>query len=272
MKSRSWMAVSLALGMAAALVGAAAMTAIYRDGNLLPRSLALLLPVAALLYVYRDFGKRVLAALVAILLVSSVTYLWLALADDLGSFTLLSIALAGLLVPIGIDLALLENGTRLAVRPALAAAALLAFVVAFPPAAALLLSREHVALVEKDQQLIREVVQHVKVQDHRIVFDHVDPKRKPELKKRIGVRSEGKTYPLSNAHFESVSRERTVRKDTERRGSSESTVVSRTRTEEMRIVVDVERKPTNIILYSTRGPLTICEQEVWLAGDEQPLS
>ena len=36
-----------------------------------------------------------------------------------------------------------------------------------------------------------------------------------------------------------------------------------------RVVVDVDRKPTNIVLYSTRGPLTICWEEIWLSGDEQ---
>ena len=124
-------------------------------------------------------------------------------------------------------------------------------------------------MVQSDHALIREVVQHVQVQDNAIVFDHVDPKRKIELKNRLAVRSEGKTYPLSNAHFESVSRESTVRKRTEKRGSSETTVVSRQRDEEMRVVVDVDRKPTSIVLYSTRGPLTICEEQISLPGDER---
>jgi hypothetical protein len=126
--------------------------------------------------------------------------------------------------------------------------------------------------VQRDHALIREVVQHVQVRDNAIVFDHVDPKRKIELKNRLAVRSEGKSYPLSQAHFESVSREHTVQKRTERRGKSETTVVSRQHAEEMRVVVDVERKPSHVTVSSTRGPLTICEERISLPGEEEPVS
>lgn len=275
MKTRIWLTLAAGLGLASALAGAYSVTAIYREGNLLSWGLALLAPVAALVVVYRDFGKRVFAALLATLLVSAVTWLWLALGDDSGSFTLLSIVLLGLLGPIGVDLMLLDSGRRLAVSRALAYTALVTFVLAFTPLTALLVRQEHRSVVQSDHALIREVVQHVEVTDHAIVFDHVDPKRKAELKNRLAVRSEGKTYPLSNAHFESVSRESTVRKQTEKPGSSETTVVSRQRDEDMRVVVDVDRTPTNIVLYSTRGPLTICEEAVALPGDtpvEEPVS
>ena len=270
MKTRNWLAAAVALGLASAVTGACAIGAIYRDGSLVSRGLALLFPVAALLYIYRDFGKRIFAALFAALVVSALTCLWLALGDEFGSFALVSVALVGLLGPIGIDLALLDTGTRFAVRPAVASAALLAFGLAFAPLTAVTLAHEHWAVVEGDQELIREVVQHVQVKDNAIVFEHVDPTRKSELKKRLVVRSAGKAYPLSNAHFESVSRESTVQKKTEKRGSSETTVVSRERDEDMRIVVDVDRRPTTIVLYSTRGPMTICEQEISPPVDEPP--
>jgi len=268
MKTRIWLTLAAVLGLASAFAGAYSVTAIYREGNLLAWGLALFLPVAVLVTIYRDFGKRVLAALLATLLVSGVTWLWLALGDDFGLFALLSIVLLGLLVPIGVDLMVLDSGRRLAVSRALAGTALGTFVVTFTPLAAWLISQAHWSVVQSDHALIREVVQHVQVNDHAIVFDHVDPKRKTELKNRLAVRSEGKTYPLSNAHFESVSRESTVKKQTEKRGSSETTVVSRQRDEEMRVVVDVDRKPTNIVLYSTRGPVTICEEAVSVLDDE----
>jgi hypothetical protein len=268
MKTRIWLTLAVALGLASACAGAYSVTAIYREGNLLSWGLALLLPVAALMAVYRDTGKRVLAALLATLLVSGVTWLWLALGDDFGPFALLTIVLLGLLVPIGVDLMLLDSGRRLAVSRSVAYAALATFVLSFTPLAALLVSQEHYSVVQSDHALIREVVQHVQVQNNAIVFDHVDPKRKTELKNRLVVRSEGKTYPLSNAHFESVSRESTVKKQTEKRGTSETTVVSRQRDEEMRVVLDVDRKPTTIVLYSTRGPVTICEEAITVPGDE----
>ena len=269
MNTRTWLTLAVALGLASACAAAYAVTAVYREGNFLPWGLALLLPVGALVAIYRDFGKRVCAALLATLLVSAVTWLWLREGGDFGTLALLSVVLLGMLVPIGGDLLLLESGHRLAVSRALAGTALAIFVLAFTPLAAWLVRNEHRSVVQSDYALIREFVQHVQVRDNAIVFDHVDPKRKIELKNRVAVSSEGKSYPLSNAHFESVSRESTVKKRTEKRGSSETTVVSRQRDEEMRVVVDVDRKPSNIVLYSTRGPLTICWEELWLSADEQ---
>lgn len=270
MQTRIRLILAIALGLAAAFAGAYSVTAIYREGNLLAWGLALLLPVAALLAMYRDFGKRVFAALLAVLLVSTLTRLWITVGHDFGTFALLSAVLLGLVAPISVDLFLLDSGRRLAVSRAVAYTALATFIVAFTPLATLLVRQEHHWVIQSDYELIREVVQHVQVTDRAIVFDHVDPKRKAELQNRVAVHSEGKAYPLSNAHFESVSRESTVRKQTEKRGSRETTVVKREKKEEMRVVVDVDRKPTNIVLYSTRGPLTICWEEIWLPGDEQP--
>ena len=269
MKTRIWLVLAVALGLASAFVSAYSVTAIYREGNLSAWGLGLMLPVLALVAVYRDVGKRVLGALLAAMLVSAVTWLWLTVGDDFDAVALISVVLVGLLVPIGVDLIVLDSGRRLAISPAVAYAALGTFVLAFAPLAALLVSQEHRSVVQNDHALIREVVQHVQVKNNTIVFDHVDPKRKMELKNRLVVRSEGKTYPLANAHFESVSRESTVKKQTEKRGSRETTVVSRERDEDMRVVVDVDRKPTSIILYSTRGPLTICEEAISLPGDEE---
>ena len=275
MKTRIWLASAVALGLASALAGAYSVTAIYREGNLFSWGSALLLPLAALMVIYRDLGKRVFAVLLATGLVSGATWLWLELGDDFGSSALLSVVLLGLLVPIGVDLLVLDSGRRLAVSRAFAYTALATFAIAFTPLAALLVSEEHLSVVQSDHALIREVVQHVQVQNNTIVFDHIDPKHKSELKNRLVVRSEGKTYPLSNAHFESVSRESTVKTRTEKRGSADTTVVSRQRDEDMRVVIDVDRKPTKIVLYSTRGPVTICEEAIALPGDtdlDEPVS
>lgn len=270
MKTQTRMSAVVGLGLVSAVAGAYSVTAIYREGNLLAWGLALFLPLAALTLIYRDFGKRVCAVLTATLLVSAVTWLWLTLGDDFGTSALLSLVLLGLLVPVGIDLMLLDNGQRIAVSRATAYAGVAAFAAAFVPLAALWISQEHSSVVRNDHALIREVAQHVQVKDNAIVFDHVDPRRKMELMNRVVVRTEGKNYPLANAHFESVSRESTVKKKTEKRGTSETTVVSRERDEEMRVVVDVDRKPTNIVLYSARGPVTICEEEVEISlpGDD----
>lgn len=259
--------VVVALALAAACASAFSLSAIYREGNLLPWAVALLTPVSALLAIYRDLGKRVLAALFAMLLVSSLAWLGLALHSDLDVPILLSLVLLGMLAPVSIDLILLDNGRRLAISRAVALVGLGVFAFAFLPLAAGLIRSEHRSVVQSDHALIREVAQHMQVVDNAIVFDRVDPSRKSELKNRLAVRSEGRTYPLANAHFESVSRESTVQKRTERRGASETTVVSRQRDEEMRVVVDVDRKPSSIVLFSTRGPLTICEEQISLPGE-----
>ncbi len=46
--------------------------------------------------------------------------------------------------------------------------------------------------------------------------------------------------------------------------------VSRERAEQMRVVVDLgnTKRPENIVVFSTRGPLTIAEQEVEVLGEE----
>src|SRR6185295_17245564 len=133
MKTRIWLALIFTLSLASAFVSAYSVTAIYREGNLFAWGLGLMLPVLALLAVYRDVGKRVLGALLAILLVSSVTWLWLAVGDDFDSLALLSVVLVGLTVPIGLDLMLLDSGRRLAVSRTLAYAALGSFVLVFAP-------------------------------------------------------------------------------------------------------------------------------------------
>jgi hypothetical protein len=41
-------------------------------------------------------------------------------------------------------------------------------------------------------------------------------------------------------------------------------VVERERTEEMRVVLDLDRRPSEtFVVESTRGPVTICEQQIW---------
>jgi len=170
-----------------------------------------------------------------------------------------------------VDLILLDTGTRIVVSSAVARSTVMAFVFFLVPLAILLVNSKHQEVVQEDQALIREVAQHVQPQENAIVFDHVNPKHKVQLKKRLSVRAKGRTFQLANARFESVSEERTVRKETEKRGAQKSLVVSRQREEQMRVVLDLEDvgMPDNIVLFSSRGPLTICEQKISLAGGEQ---
>lgn len=271
MQSKHWLVVVIGLALAAAVAGAWSLQAIYRDGNPLWWGAALLAPAVALCGLYRDFGKRVVAILFATLVVSAATAIWLALSDGVSGLALTGIVLVGIVVPIAVDLAVLDTGTRLSIHPRLAAVALAAFVVAFAPLATRFIRSQHHEVLVQDWMLIQEMSWYASVSDNSIVFDHVDPKHKEDLKNRLAVRSAGQTYPLSNAHFESVSSERTVQKRREKRGRSETMVVERERTEEMRVVVDLDRRPSStVVVESTRGPVTICEQEIWPIQFEDP--
>jgi len=259
----------IGLAFGAALAGAYSLQAIYRDGNPLWWGAALLAPAVVLCGLYRDFGRRVVSILFATIVVSAATASWLALNEEIGGLALTGIVLVGIVVPIAVDLSLLDRGTRLSIRRPLGAAGLIAFALAFAPMATLLVRSQHHAMLVQDWMLIQEMSWHVSVHDNALVFDHVDPKRKNEVMNRLAVRSEGKTYPMSNAHFESVSQERTVRTKTEKRGRSDTTVVEREQSEEMRVVVDLGRKPkSTFVVESTRGPVTICEQQIWPSQPE----
>jgi hypothetical protein len=278
MQSKPWVVVVIGLAVAAAVAGAWSLQAIYRDGNPLWWGAALLAPAAALCGLYRDFGKRVFAVLFATLVVSAATASWLALSDGVSGLALAGMVLVAILVPIAVDLSLLDTGTRLAIGRRLGTAALIAFALTFAPLATRLVRFQHHEVLVQDWQLIQEMSWYasVSVSDNTIVFNHVDPRHKEDLKNRLAVRSAGQTYPLSNAHFESVSSERTVQKKREKRGRSETTVVERERTEEMRVVLDLDRRPSEtFVVESTRGPVTICEQEIWPsveAGPQDPVS
>jgi hypothetical protein len=259
----------IGLAFGAALAGAYSLQAIYRDGNPLWWGAALLAPAVVLCGLYRDFGRRVVSILFATVVVSAATALWLALNDDISGSALTGIVLIGIVVPIAVDLWMLDRGTRLGIRRPLAAAGLVAFALAFAPMATILIRAQHHAMLVQDWMLIQEMSWHASLQDHALVFDHLDPKHKNELKNRLAVRSEGKTYPLSNAHFESVSQERTVRTKSEKRGRSDTTVVEREHSEELRVVVDLGRQPSStFVVESTRGPVTICEQQIWPSEPE----
>jgi len=57
---------------------------------------------------------------------------------------------------------------------------------------------------------------------------------------------------------------------TERKGAPKTLEVSRERAEQMSVVVDLgsTKRPENAVVFSTRGPLTIAEQEVEVPGEE----
>jgi hypothetical protein len=270
MKSSALAALRIVLGLLPAVLAAFTVRGIYQEGNLLSSGLALAIPLLLLLGIHGSAEKRLLSAFAGLVAGSSLALLWMAGAGELTSFALLTIVLVTLLTPIALDLVLLDIGTRALVSMATARSAGIVFAATFIPLTALLVQREHQGIVQREEALLREVAQHVQVWENYLIFEHVDPRHKTELRNSVAVRAKGKTYELSNAHFESVSEERTVQKKTERRGTQKTLAVSREREEQMRVVVDMQDKtpPSNIVVFSTRGPVTIAEQEVTLPGEE----
>lgn len=270
MKSSALTALRIVLGLLPAVLAAFTVRGIYQEGNLLSSGLALTIPLLLLLGIHGSAEKRVLSAFAGLVAGSSLALLWMAATGELTSFALLTIVLVTLLTPIALDLVLLDIGTRALVSMATARGAGIVFAATFIPLTALLVQREHQGIVQREEALLREVAQHVQVWENYLIFEHVDPRHKTELRNSVAVRAKGKTYELSNAHFESVSEERTVQKKTERRGTQKTLAVSREREEQMRVVVDMQDKtpPSNIVVFSTRGPVTIAEQEVTLPGEE----
>lgn len=270
MKSTALTSARVILGLLPAVLAAFTVRAIYQEGNLLSSGLALTLPLLLVLCIHGSVEKRIFSVFAGLIAGSSLALAWMAATDDLSSFALLTIVLVTVLTPIALDLVLLDIGTRALVSVTTARSAAIVFAATFVPLAALLVYGEHRGIVQREEALLREVAQHVQVWENYLIFEHVDPRHKKELRNSVAVRAKGKTYELSNAHFESVSEERTVQKRTERRGKPKTTLFTRERDEQMRVVVDMQDKspPTNIVVFSTRGPLTIAEQEVTIPGEE----
>ena len=86
------------------------------------------------------------------------------------------------------------------------------------------------------------------------------------FRNRIGIRTNDKTYPFSDAEFQKETREYTVRQDTEKLGVRKSDVVTREAEERMRIILKLQGTdaPDDIVIFSHRGPMTIIEKKVAL--------
>jgi hypothetical protein len=84
--------------------------------------------------------------------------------------------------------------------------------------------------------------------------------QKEKLKRLVSVRTKGKTYNLADAEVESVVEERTVRR--QNRKQNQPAVVSRAQEERMRMILSLQGTPlpSDITLFSRRGPITTSEQ------------
>ena len=262
----------VALGAATAVSLALAGAVVYGEGDSFGVLLALVGAAGSLALIYDDSPKRWVLALYAALIVSSFIVLSSHVGGAIDGRLVVAVAVVAVALPIGFDLVLSDMGRHLEVNRRLGLGTLVSFVTLVLPLTALMLAQAHQRARTEDEDLLQEVAQKIRREQGSgaLVVKEFDPKKRTMLQNRIAIRSGNQTYRLSDAEFQKETREYTVRKDTERRGVRTSDVLSREAEERMRIILKLQgtEAPSDVVLFSHRGPLTIIEKKVALQDDD----
>ncbi|MCC6848076.1 MAG: hypothetical protein IT294_06200 [Deltaproteobacteria bacterium] len=270
-----WLTVGagVALGAATAVSLALAGSVVYGEGDSLAPLLAILAAASALALIYDESPKRWVLALYAALIVSSFFVISSHLRGNVDGAMVLAVAVVAVALPIGSDLVLSDLGRHLEVNRRLGFGTLASFVILVLPLTALMLSQAHQRARTEDEDLLQEVAQKIRREQDTLVVSELDPSKRTRLENRIAIRSGDQTYRLSDAAFEREVREYTVRKDVEKRGVRTSDV-SREAEERMRVILKLQgaELPTDVVLVSHRGPMTIVEKRVALQQNDDGAS
>jgi hypothetical protein len=259
----------VALGAATAVSLALAGGVVYGEGDSVGPLLAIVGAAGALALVYDESPKRWVLALYAALIVSSFLVISSHLRGDVDGAMVLAVAVVAVALPIGSDLILSDWGRHLEVNRRMGFGTLVSFVTLVLPLTALILTQAHQRAQTEDEDLLQEVAQKIRREQNTIVVSELDPSKRTRLQNRVAIRTGDQTYRLSDAEFEKEVREYTVRKDTEKRGVRTSDV-SREAEERMRVILKLQGTdlPTDVVLFSHRGPMTIVEKKIALQNDE----
>jgi uncharacterized membrane protein YgaE (UPF0421/DUF939 family) len=265
-------AVGLVFGTVTAVSLALAGGMIYTEGNL-GSIVALGGAAAALALIYDESPKRWVLALYAALLVSTFIVLSHRLRGGVDGTMILAVAVVAVALPIGFDLVLSDLGRHLRVNSRLGVGTVVSFATLVLPLTALVLAQAHQRALSEDEDLLQEVAQKLRREPGSLVLSEVDPSKRAMLESRISIRTNEKTYQLSDAEFQKETREYTVRQDTDNRGVRKSDVVTREAEERMRVILKLQGTdvPDDVVVFSHRGPMTIAEKKVALgksADDE----
>jgi hypothetical protein len=261
----------VALGAATAISLALAGGVVYGEGDSIGPLLAIVGAAGSLALIYDESPKRWVLALYAALIVSSFLVLSNHLRGHVDGAMVLAVAVVAVALPIGSDLVLSDLGRHLEVNRRLGLGTLASFLTLVLPLTALMLTQAHQKARTEDEDLLQELAQKIRRESDTLVVTELDPKKRTRLQNRVAIRSGNQTYRLSDAEFEKEVREYTVRKDTERRGVKTATDVSREAEERMRVILKLQgtEAPSDVVLFSHRGPLTIVEKKVALQkGDD----
>jgi hypothetical protein len=261
----------VALGAATAISLALAGGVVYGEGASVGPLVAIVAAAGSLALIYDESPKRWVLALYAALIVSSFLVLSNHLRGNVDGAMVLAVAVVAVALPIGSDLVLSDLGRHLEVNRRLGLGTLVSFLTLVLPLTALMLTQAHQKARTEDEDLLQELAQKIRRESDTIVVTELDPKKRTRLQNRVAIRSGNQTYRLSDAEFEKEVREYTVRKDTERRGVKTATDVSREAEERMRVILKMQgtEAPSDVVLFSHRGPMTIVEKKVALQkGDD----
>ncbi len=261
----------VALGAATAISLALAGGVVYGEGDSVGPLLAIVGAAGSLALIYDESPKRWVLALYAALIVSSFLVLSNHLRGGVDGAMVLAVAVVAVALPIGSDLVLSDLGRHLEVNRRLGLGTLASFLTLVLPLTALMLAQAHQKARTEDEDLLQEVARKIRRESDAIVVNELDPSKRTRLQNRVAIRSGNRTYRLSDAEFEKEVREYTVRKDTERRGVKTATDVSREAEERMRVILKLQgtEAPSDVVLFSHRGPMTIVEKKVALRnGDD----
>ncbi len=264
----------VALGATTAVSLALAGGVVYGEGDSLGPLLAIVGAAGSLALIYDESPKRWVLALYAALIVSSFLVISSHLRGDIDGAMVLAVAVVAVALPIGSDLVLSDLGRHLEVNRRLGVGTLVSFITLVLPLTALMLTQAHQRACTEDEDLLQEVAQKIRREQHTIVVSELDPSKRTRLQNRVAIRSGDRTYRLSDAEFEKEVREYTVRKDTERKGVKTTSDVSREAEERMRVILKLQgtELPNDVVLFSHRGPMTIVEKKVALQTDDDNAS
>jgi hypothetical protein len=257
----------LAVSCLAAALIAHDLAAAYESDAILSIAIGLVLPPLASLLVYHRSSKSPVAVALSV----SITALAIGIfgidrvsASALDGFLLVATSVA---MPIVLDLALADMGRALRHDDLDWRIASLGFVVALPVLFLLAFPSTLRAAQRSDAGLIRRLVRRTKTEGSSLVIERLDPQVATDARRRVAVRADGRTYDLSDAAVQTTVEEHTIAKRVERRGTTRSHKVNRTKEERVTLVLDLagHRIPEQIEFDGLRGPTTIYSEKVALA-------
>ncbi len=256
----------VSFGVVTAYVVAVALGGAFRESEMLVVLVSLALPPTVLYLVYRGSEKRFIYCVGALLASGLCFGISPALGISRAGLSLVLITIGSMAIPVLVDLFAIDMGRQIHVARPLGRTAQIAFLLALFPLVGWELWRAHATALREDRRLVGELAAHLSAEGNSLVVDKLDAKTGDQALRRLAIRTNDKTYPLSDAALESVRETHTVRKTTHA-GGTEATEVTREREERLRLILKLQGTgiPEDVVLFSRRGPLTIYEAKVPLS-------